>query len=308
MENTINRAVFTKYGTSPRSLKGLGGGFYGRAFLVESDTPPYTVVAKLYLYPGIAEREARQIKELSAHGTLKMPEIYGVLKSDENGLDYDVLFMEYINGVNASEVSCAELSENIKNDISDKIVENLIAYHSTVSKEGFGDLCSEKRFSSWQEYYYPIAENIVKKAKELHSIGQINDYVLSVFERSIEAFHSIFRFPITEARLIHGDYNMWNIMLNESRNKAYAVIDPFNCCYADSEYDLYQLDNANGKDYGLLTKYCEKVKVSKNFIEKRRFYELYSEVNHYYDAHVEVYLPAVEKLAQLLDEVIKKHL
>lgn len=93
-------------------------------------------------------------------------------------------------------------------------------------------------------------------------------------------------------------------MLDEKRSRAVAVIDPFHCCWADSEFDLYQLDNANGKEYGLLKRYSGKMPLSENFEAKRRFYELYTEVNHYYDSRVEVNLKAMEKLAMRLAELL----
>ena len=46
--------------------------------------------------------------------------------------------------------------------------------------------------------------------------------------------------------------------------------------------------------------YAEKMPLSENFLQKRLFYELYSEVNHYYDAHVTVHAPAVERMAKNL--------
>ena len=71
-----------------------------------------------------------------------------------------------------------------------------------------------------------------------------------------------------------------------------------------NEYDLYQLDNANGKSYGLLKKYAQKFPLSPNFKQKRCFYELYTEVNHYYNSHVEVNQEAVEQLAIKLRDVL----
>jgi len=65
-----------------------------------------------------------------------------------------------------------------------------------------------------------------------------------------------------------------------------AVIDPYNCCYGDSEFDLYQLNNANGKAFGLLEKYKNKQRVSENFELKMAFYELITEIMHYYDSDV----------------------
>ena len=73
MQDTIRKAVMQCYGTSPGEIRGLGGGFYGRVFLVSLETEPYYVVLKLYLFPGLAAREARQTGLLAEHALLKMP-------------------------------------------------------------------------------------------------------------------------------------------------------------------------------------------------------------------------------------------
>lgn len=304
MQDTINKAVLTYYGIQPQNIKELGGGFYGRVFLISLDCEPFFVVAKLYFFHGLAVKEAAQINMLSKYALLKMPHIYKALEKEQTKFLYDVLFMEYMNGVNAGDFDVTELSEKSKNTICENIVDNLIAIHSVVNPQGFGSLSSEKYCSHWQEYYYPIAKNIVKKARCLLGKGQLSDMVLSVLEQSIKQFDSIFYLPIKQARLIHGDYNTWNVMLDDEKSHAVAVIDPFHCCWADSEFDLYQLDNANGKGYGLLKRYSEKMPLSENFESKRRFYELYTEINHYYDSQVKVNLKAVEELAKRLKEVL----
>jgi len=174
---------------------------------------------------------------------------------------------------------------------------------------GNGAIVSAAMLPTMQSYYvdlndvYGTGANI-EKAKELLIAGQISEFVFHVFEFSFDRFDQIFYLPITEARLIHGDYNTWNIMLNREKNQAIFVIDPFGSCYADNEYDLYQLDNANGQSYGLLKRYAEKFTLSENFDVKRRFYKLYSEIGHYYDARVNVDLAAVTLMAKELLEVL----
>ena len=304
MQDTIREAVLQCYGIPPKDVRGLGGGFYGRVFHVSLETEPFSVVLKLYLFPGIAVMEARQTRLLAEHALLRMPHIYKVLEKEQTGLPMDALFMEYIEGVNAGDFDAGQLPEETRSSICESIVDNLIGYHRVVNPQGFGILSSGAYCPTWQEYYYPIAQSIVEKAGHLRENGQISDKVLSVFRQSIERFGHIFKQPITQACLIHGDYNTWNVMLDKNRSRAVAVIDPFHCCWADSEFDLYQLDNANGKGYGLLKRYAEKMPLSENFEAKRRFYELYTEVSHYYDARVEVNLNAVEKLAERLSDVM----
>lgn len=78
------------------------------------------------------------------------------------------------------------------------------------------------------------------------------------------------------------------------------MIDPFICCFADAEMDLYQLDNANCRDYGLLEQYRQRVRLSENFALNNCFYELFTELMHYHDAHVDPIVPRVAAEAEAL--------
>ncbi len=300
MKNTVKSIAEKHFEQNVETIEPLGGGFYGRVFLVRMKKAPFSAVVKLYLFDGFAANEALQIKTLSQYSKLKMPEVYGVYKAGETGLSHDTLIMEFLDGTNAGWLDVSALSSEAKNTICENIVDNLISIHSKVNLEGFGELSSKNFLPTWQDFYRPKAKRIVEKARYLKSIGQISDYVMDVFERSFENFDKIFCLPITEARLIHGDYNTWNIMLNHEKSRAEYVIDPFGCCFGDSEYDLYQLDNANGKEYGLLKRYAEKVVLSENFNRKRFFYEFYSEISHYHDARVPVDTAAAERMAKNL--------
>lgn len=304
MESSVLKIAEKHFKHNILNIESLGGGFYGRVFSVKLEKEPFSVVVKLYLFDGFAENEALQLETLSKHSVLKMPDVYDVYTTEETGLPYDALLMEFLDGINAGWEDVSKLSEKAKTTICENVVDNLIAFHSTKNEKGFGELSSDKYYSTWQGLYRPKAQKIVEKARELHSLGQISNFVLDVFERSFADFDKIFYLPITEARLIHGDYNTWNVMLNHEKNRAEFVIDPFGCCFGDSEYDLYQLDNANGKEFGLLKRYAEKIPLTENFLAKRYFYELYSEISHYHDARVPVDLAAAERMAKNLSEFL----
>lgn len=304
MERTVINIAQNHFNYVVESVTALGGGFYGRAFLIKFINDPNKVVAILYLYSNLAENEANQIETLAKSSILKMPHIFGVYLACDTGYEHDVVLMEYFDGFNAGWQNVSSFSTQDTYNICENIVDNLISIHSTINKKGFGEINSTQYYNTWQDFYRIKARSIVCKARELHSANQISDHVLSVFEKSFNQFDNVFYLPITEARLIHGDYNTWNIMLNKQKNSAMYVIDPFGCCYGDSEYDLYQLDNANGIEYGLLKRYAEKVGLSPNFEIKKRFYRLYSEICHYYDAHVQVDYDAAEKMANDLEVLL----
>ncbi len=305
MLDTIKQTVKMKYDIIPEKIVELGGGFYGRAYLVYLPFEPYKIVAKLYLYPHFAKKEAKQLSTLSRYALLKAPDVYGVLEKDVTGCSYDVLFMEYLVGLNAGAVEVSKLEENVRKEMCESMVDNLLALHHTTHELGFGELEAEKYCDTWQEHYYPIAKTILKKSKILLEQGQLSQEVFGIMEEAVHKLDEIFYLPIETASLIHGDYNTWNILIDKEKTCVAGFLDPFGCCWADSEFDLYQLDNVNGKEFGLLQCYAKKKDLSPNFYEKRCFYELFTEINHYYDAHVRVDLKAVEKLARRLQNVLK---
>ncbi len=287
MEHTIHIIIQKRYHVKVERITPMGGGFYGRVFLVELPCAPYQIVVKLYLMQGFSQNEYRQIETLSKSARLKMP---GLLWTEpvQEGIKYEALAMEYLQGLNAGEISAECLTEDARRTIAQEVVDNLLAFHRTIHPAGFGLLGAEKYAEEWCAYYRPIAHGILAKAKRMLDEGKMYPDAFRIMEEAIAHYDNIFYLPVREARLIHGDYNMWNIMLDEAKEHACAVIDPFNCCYADSEFDLYQLDNANGKAFGLLDLYMKKQPVSENFRLKRAFYELFTEVNHYYDSNVDM--------------------
>ena len=285
MDKIIENVVLGYYKTKPVKTHNLGGGFYGRVFLAEIDKEPYNIIAKIYLFPNLAEKEALQINTLSKYSLIKMPQIYYVYKSDDK-IPNDVLLMEYVDGVNAgtNELTITEKNRVI---IAEEIISNLLSYHNTINKDGFGDLDSLKFEPNWNNYYKKKAEAIMMKAERMHGNNKITEKMLNIMMKAIKNYEKIFYLPIETARLIHGDYNTWNILLNKELNCVSAIIDPMNCSWADSELDLFQLNNANGIYYGLLDMYKSKMKLSDNYRIKISFYELFSEVMHFHDANID---------------------
>lgn len=302
MTNYIREIIRETYAVEPGSIEPLGGGFYGRAFRIKLDIPPFAVVVKLYLYPGFAHKEAHQLQQLAEYATLKMPEVYKVGLTKEGNRGYDYVLMESLTGENLGCMDALTMPDSLRQSIRRQVVDNLIAYHNVSNPDGFGPLSGSSLFPTWQEYYYPIACNVAQKSRRLHENGQITREILSIVERAIAQFDEIFDIPVEKSSLIHGDYNTWNILLD---GDTCSVIDPFHCCWADSEFDLYQLDNANGKQLGLLELYQQKKGLSPNFERKKRFYELFTELNHYYDAHVDVYQDLITAQGKRLDEILR---
>lgn len=180
------------------------------------------------------------------------------------------------------------------------MVDNLIAYHSVEHKEGFGEIGGYNFTKDWRDYYKSKSHEIYIKALKMFKNGKLDKVTFEIVEKAFINFNKIFYLPITKACLIHGDYNTWNIMLNEDLTDVVAVIDPFNCCWADPEFDLYQLNNANGEYFSLIERYKKKRQLSENFELKNSFYELFTEIMHFYDADIDVSTSVIPNQAMRL--------
>ncbi len=285
MHEVVSNVIQRYFEVEPIDIHPLGGGFYGKVFLATLDKAPFKVVVKIYLKLGLAQNEGLQIETLNKYSHIPMPKVYQVYQADQ-ALGYDVLMMEYLQGVNAGIQS--SVNEEALDNIAEKIIDNLIAYHSVTNTQGFGELNATEFVKDWRQYYKPIVDRIFSAAQSFYSKKILSKENFQIIEQAYNNFEHIFYLPVTTSSLIHGDYNTWNIMLNEELTDVRAVIDPFGCCWGDAEYDLYQLNNANGRYFSLLDRYKKKCSVSENFEIKLCFYELFTEIMHYHDAGVKL--------------------
>lgn len=282
----------------PDAVMPLGGGFYGRVFLVEAAGKRY--VFKLYLAPNLAQKEACALRLLAKHAHAPMPAVYHVDKTVGHG----AVIMAYIDGVNAGKLD--PVPQDTKEALAEQMVENLLAYHRVIHEDGFGQLEDAVFVADWRDYYHPFAEDAVRKAEKLCAQKALDEAVLATLRQALDYYDRVFYLPVREACLIHGDYNTWNVLLTKDFRRIAAVIDPFNCCWADSEFDLYQLDNANGKAFGLLAAYEKKRPLSENFLLKRAFYELFTELHHFFDAGVPISQSSIPLQAAQMSTLMKK--
>ncbi len=267
---------------APAKVTPLGGGFYGRVFLAEAGDE--RAVVKLYMKAGFHRQEQRQLEALRRVALVPMPEVYAAYDAD-HVTPFDAIVMEYLDGCNAGVVE--GLAPESRDNIALTIVENLLAYHRCVNPEGFGELDAAAFAPDWNQSYWATAQSHFAKAQKLYDGGRIDAEVWGVVCRAMAHYDEIFCRPVPQACLIHGDYNTWNVLLNDSMTEVAAVIDPSGCRWADPELDLYQLNNANGRDYGLLERYMQLQPVSENFFMKNPFYELMTELMHYHDSGVD---------------------
>ena len=211
--------------------------------------------------------------------------------------------MEYIEGINAG-LNEKIITEENRIKIAEEIVNNLISYHKIINENGFGELDSKVFNPNWNNYYKGKAESIIIKAEKMYENKKINSKIFNTMVKAFNNYEKIFYLPIKTARLIHGDYNTWNILLNEELSCVNAIIDPMNCSWADSELDLFQLNNANGIYFGLFDLYRSKMELSENHTIKISFYELFSEIMHFHDANIDTgyNMERFNKEADILNE------
>lgn len=284
MDDIVKNIIHKYYGENPVNITSLGGGYYARVFLAEIKNCPHQLVVKIYLTKDIHLNEKKQLKTLGTYSKIHVPEVYFAHTRDDE-IPHDALIMEYIPGVSAGFQT--DIPMDSYDHIGNKIVNNLIHIHSINNVAGFGDLDGNEFSNDWREMYRTIANEIVIKAKTLADEDRLDKVVYEVVDKAMNHFDEVFYLPIEKASLIHGDHNTWNILLNHELTDVVGLIDPYKCCWGDFEYDLYQLNNANGKMLNLLERYKEKCPLSENFYLKLAFYELYSEIMHYYDSNVD---------------------
>ena len=273
------KALIEKYqGKKHKSIRRIGMGYYADVYKVNYEAGP-SIAVKVYKTEGIMEREKLQLSVLGEYSLAAVPTVLWTYKADGDS-DRDVLCMNFLEGTIGGAVYY--LSKEKRKRLADSVADNLIAFHNVKSPDGFGELESDVRYKTFNEYYKIQAEKILPMAEELERKGQLTPFVTDTLRRAYAQFDRIFYLPVTEAVLIHGDYNMWNILVDRKDCSVSAVIDPCGCMWADREYDLYQLNNANGVKLGLFESYASKMKLSENCMQKMAFYELFNSVEHYY--------------------------
>lgn len=291
----------SKTGCKPVRAERLGGGYYADVYRMHTETGARPDVVKVYKTEGMMAQECASLAVLRAHALFPMPQVLWTQTAEKN-CPFDVMAMEYLAGENGG--GAWYFSKRKRERLAEQVVDNLIAWHCTENPAGFGALDAKEFSPSWQRYYFERAQSILHAAEELHRNGQLPNDILQTMHTAVSRFDTVFSQPIRQASLIHGDYNMWNILVNKKSCAVTAVIDPCNCMWADSEMDLYQLNNANGKHLGLLEAYAKKRPLSENFNAKCAFYELFTEIEHYYHSGH----PIDKRRVQGQTDALKKYL
>ena len=300
MNENIKAVVLSYDSTEPKIIKRVGMGYYADVYRFGYDNKD-SVIIKVYKNLGMMKNEVLQLHTLSKHTICPVPDVLWTHTANEN-CPYDILAMTYIRGTVGGLVRY--IRKEKKNRLAENIADCLLAFHNIKNPDGFGEIGSDVRYETFNEYYRQRAQQVMPMAEALHKKGEITDYVLSVMKKGISQFDKIFYLPITEASLIHGDYNVWNIMVDKKNCCVSGVIDPCGCMWADSEFDLYQLLNYNGNGMKLFETYAKKQKLSENCNQKMAFYRLFTSVEHYYISGHRVKQRKIKRSADALSEFL----
>ena len=264
-------------GQPVKKVKYLGGGSFGRAYKIVFQNDE-KIVVKFLRANDMLEKETHDLDLLAANCPVKIPKVLFSRKAD-NEVSVDCYGMELIEGSNAIfSLGLLLSSKRKRKQFADEVTTALQSIHSC-KNDKFGDtLCST--YNRWLDFYKPYAEQILVKAEERFSKGELPKKVIEIMRAAWEKFDIIFSEEVTEACLIHGDFNIANMMIDK-KHKLSGFIDPLNSMYADREYDLFQFDNLTGKRFFLRQTYVEKYGASKLCDIKCAFYGLYHEVYSY---------------------------
>ena len=264
-------------GQPVKKVKYLGGGSFGRAYRVEFKDGK-KIVVKFLRARDMLEKEVYDLGLLAANCPVKIPRVLFSRKADSE-IFVDCYGMELIEGSNAVfSLGLFLKSKKARRQFADEVTSALHDIHCH-KNDKFGDaMCPE--YSRWLDFYKPYAQQILIKAEEMFSHGELPQKVIQAMRAAWGKFDVIFSEEVAEAVLIHGDINIANIMIDKN-HRLIGFIDPLNSMYADREYDLFQFDNLTGKRFFLRKIYIEKYGASKYCDAKCAFYGLFHEVYSY---------------------------
>lgn len=237
------------------SLKFIGGGSYGRVYKTVLSDGEFIAV-KGYKLQEMQHEESEQLKFLSEHTSVKMPEVLFTYEDNDTA----ILAMSFVEGQNVLNPLFLLKSKSQKQRFADEVISGMLEWHS-VTNDKFGSL-SDPVYDSWQDYYKTERQGPWLKAlKELSDNGKFSKKKLKLLFEATEIFNKLPQ-ENTKPVLIHADLNIMNIMADPKTLKLIAFIDPCGSIWADREYDLFQLRNMWGDAYGLYETYKRKCETS----------------------------------------------
>lgn len=301
-EQYAKKIAYEQMGQMVKNVKYLGGGSFGSAYkIVFIDSKK--IVIKFLRAKNMLEKEIYDLDLLASNCSVKFPKVLFYQKANDE-IPVDCYGMDLIEGSNAIfSIKLLLKSKENRKKFADEVVTAIHGIHCC-KNEKFGDTLSPT-FSSWIDFYKPYAKQILVIAEEMFASGELPKKVIETMRAAWEKFDIIFSEEVTEASLIHGDFNIANMMIDK-KQKLSGFIDPLNSMYADREYDLFQFDNLTGKWFYLRKTYIEKYGASKYCDAKCAFYGLFNEVFCYIKSGILVKFimnPLVKNMNKRLEQL-----
>ncbi len=267
----LKEIVKIQAGREIERLKFIGGGSYGKVFRAETDG--VSIALKVYRVKGSQDAEAEQLRKLRVNTSVLMPEV--IFTFEDN--DVSMLAMSFIGGKNVLNPSFLLKSKALKSAFAKQVIEGMSEWHS-VTNDKFGSL-SNPIYNTWFEYYTETMRNPwLRGLSDLSDRGKFSKKSIEILLKATYLFDSVYTEP-ERAVLIHGDLNIMNIMADPKSFDLTGFIDPCGACFADREYDLFQLRNMWGDAFGLYEAYKAKHKLSEYADFKVAYYAAMNEAS-----------------------------
>lgn len=274
----ISRALKEEMNLKTVICSPCGKGASGSVYTAECENG-FKAAVKVSEYPKLMEEEYDSSKFLLEKSGIKIPKPYFFKKYNDGAKELGVFAMEYIDGVSADNIWFKFRGKKKRENYVSSILENLNQLQS-VENETFGNY-KEAVYGSWDEYYEPFAENILKFAETKGAEKALSKEVLNVMETAFAQYEKIFDEKPEKAVLTHGDFWTPNIIVDKNALTMKGLIDPFMVKWADRDYELFALKAGAGGAMGLYEEYKKRYGVSEKADVKTEFYALFSEMYWY---------------------------
>ncbi len=271
LKSKLPDIVKSQTGKTIESLKFIGGGSYGKVFRAEINGKP--VALKTYRIKGSQNDEAEQLKMLRSNTFVPMPEVMFTYEDDNVSL----LAMSFIEGKNVLNPAFLLKNKTLKSAFSNQVINGMLEWHS-VTRHQFGTL-SDPSYDTWYGYYTAtMRDPWLHGLSSLANKGKFSKHSLDLLLEATELFDKVYKEP-NQAVLIHGDLNIMNMMADTKSFQLTGFIDPCGACFADREYDLFQLRNMWGDAFGLYETYKSKQTLSEYADFKVAYYAAVNEAS-----------------------------
>lgn len=272
MRNILDKAIKKVFGSEIKSIEKVGGGMAGGVvYKLELSSEPFVVAVKTAKNQELLKEECEYIDYISTRVDIKLPKIFYYECDDK----HNFVIMEFFDGVNCADKYVLNTNKANRLKIASQVADLVIKLQS-VKGDKFGNILSPT-FDTWNEYYKCFVDKVMNECDNLLKSKLINKYIYDTLLSAYKKFDIIFSESTKYSTMIHGDLWAQNIIVDKDYN-VIGIVDPFNCLWGDSEYELFALNAIYGKKIPILESYLEKQSVSKMFFVKNAFYVLFSEV------------------------------